>query len=87
MNDKKWLVVITGIDVIPENDIKGHSLGMYCHCKPKIEIMEGILSNVSSSIASSYHMSANTPLIIHNSFDGREVVEQAEQIIKEMEKP
>ena len=47
--------------VLPTNDLKEHEETEYCHCKPKVEVMEN-----------------GNRIIIHNSYDGREIVETTE---------
>jgi hypothetical protein len=52
--------------VYPIDDIEKHELeGYNCHCNPKVE----------------YNQESNSIMVIHNSFDGRELVEQAKEIL------
>lgn len=54
------------IHVYPVNDIEPHELeGYRCKCEPKVE----------------YQQDIDSIMVIHNSFDGREVVEQAKEIL------
>lgn len=48
----------TNINVIPENDLRPHLLGVDCHCNPRV-IKEGA-----------------SQIIVHNAYDGREIVEE-----------
>ena len=52
--------------VIPTKDLEEHEELSTCKCNPKVEILE----------------ESGAVLIIHNSFDGRELVEQANEILK-----
>lgn len=51
--------------VLPVNDLKEHQEDSTCQCEPQARILE----------------ETGDVLIIHNSFDGREYVEQANDII------
>ena len=52
--------------ITPLNDLKEHEHeGSTCHCNPSVEIIKD----------------TGDLLVIHNSYDGREVVEQAKDII------
>jgi hypothetical protein len=55
------------IHVYPINDIEPHELeGYRCKCDPKVE----------------YQHESESIMVIHNSFDGRELVEAANKILK-----
>jgi len=54
--------------IYPENDSYPHQLdGYQCSCDPRLE----------------YDENTETVLVIHNSFDGRELVEEANRILKD----
>lgn len=50
------------VNILPLNDIKPHIESVHCHCNPSIDFINenGVF----------------TTLIIHNSFDGREVIDE-----------
>lgn len=52
--------------VYPVNDSEPHELeGYHCKCSPKVE----------------YDQESESIQVVHNSFDGRELVEQAKEIL------
>lgn len=53
------------VNVLPINDLKEHTEDSTCECNPTVEIIDG----------------TGELIIIHNSFDGREGLEQANQIL------
>lgn len=67
----KWQVIVEGDRAIvyPLNDTHDHILEMCpCPCKPRVEVANDGI----------------TPVIIHNSFDGREAVEWAKEILDKL---
>lgn len=56
------------IHILPIDDLREHTDGIDCLCVPEVryEDGDGVLPE---------------PICIHNSWDGRELVEQAEQLI------
>lgn len=59
------------VHVYPVNDLKEHDTeGLTCWCCPVIEWGDADLGDPYAE-----------PLVIHNSADGREAVEQAEEIV------
>lgn len=56
-------MILSDVDVYPENDLKPHSMGVGCDCEPAVEVIGASL------------------LIVHNSYDHREIVEQAVDIL------
>lgn len=67
-----WSVVRTdwAVHVVPQDDVKPHTLDLHCHCNPREEV------------AAKGHL-----VVIHDAFDGRLVVEQAEDLIKQLSSP
>lgn len=60
--------------VYPINDEQEHDLtGTMCHCNPKVEFADPVTREPYSEV-----------LVIHNAFDCREVVEQAEEILNKL---
>lgn len=57
------------IHVLPINDLKEHEETTTCWCNPKVEFSDPETGE------------AHEGLVIHNSADGREFVEQAERIV------
>lgn len=57
------------IHILPINDLKEHEQSTMCWCKPTVEFTDPSTGQ------------AHEGLCIHNSADGRELVEQAEKII------
>ena len=57
------------IHILPIDDLKEHTEGVDCQCNPEVRYADGdgVLPE---------------PICIHNSWDGREFIEQAEQLIK-----
>lgn len=58
------------IHVLPINDLKEHEETTTCWCNPKVEFADPETGEQYSE-----------GLVIHNSADGREFVEQAERIV------
>jgi len=56
--------------VIPTKDLEEHQELSTCKCKPTVEILE----------------ESGAVVIVHNSFDGRELVEQAKEILSQKTK-
>ena len=71
---KRWIVLQPCatdifIQIIPENDEKEHSdKGDVCWCKPRVEV------NFKDGVAT------ESPIVLHNSADMRELIERAEEI-------
>ena len=63
MKDKGWETWErdTFNEVIPQNDLMEHYVGDECWCKPRKEIVHGGEPNL---------------IIVHNSADGREIIER-----------
>lgn len=60
--------------VYPLNDEQEHELeGTMCHCNPTVEWADPVTGEPYSEA-----------LVIHNAFDCREVIEQAEEILKKL---
>jgi len=56
------------IHILPINDPPGHAESPDCECKPDVRYEDDIGT-------------LPEPICIHNSWDGRELVEQAEELI------
>lgn len=61
------------LHVLPINDEKEHTETTDCHCGPRVEWSDPDTGEIY----------ANGPLVIHNAFDCREIVEEAERIKRE----
>lgn len=59
--------------VVPTGDTDGHQAGLNCHCDPTIEYQD-------PDDGYTY----DHPLIIHDAFDGRQAVEEANKILQEV---
>lgn len=60
---------IVEVHVLPINDSDGHSQGLTCRCEPAIW----------------YNKQTGVPVVTHNSFDGREALEEARNILNKMQ--
>lgn len=55
--------------VVPVKDSDGHQGGLCCHCDPDI----------------GYNEQNGVPVVTHNSFDGREALEEARNILNKLQ--
>lgn len=78
---KNWNVQFNGsfFEVVPVDDLKEHGAGDECDCNPKVErsmrvhrLLKGTIFDVPKEL--------EQPIIIHNSFDQREVVHKSSDI-------
>lgn len=58
------------LHVVPIEDSDGHQSGLNCHCEPYIEYKD-------PETGRKY----DYPIIVHSAFDGRHIVEEANQIL------
>ena len=69
-----YLSTLNQVHVIPDNDVFEHTVTTECDCSPKIEKEDYVYDNGNSD---SFYM------VSHNSYDGREALEQANSILKQ----